>query len=81
MRALLKKQDASANSQLSQLRRGDFFRLAPMPLLRIKAGDRRLPFVFWDDVYWEQVLSPLRRRAGRSRARTLVSSEMSALQD
>ena len=81
MRALLKKQDASANSQLSQLRRGDFFRLAAMPLLRIEAGDRRLPFVFWDDVYREQVLPALRRGTSRKQGRTLVSSEMSALQD
>ncbi len=76
-----REKDASANSQLSQLRRGDFFRLAAMPLLRIKAGHDCVSVLFRHDVHRQQVLPALRRRAGRSHARATVCFEMSALPD
>jgi len=43
----------STNSQLPKLWRGDFFRLAAMPLLRVEACYGRLPIVLWHDVHWE----------------------------
>ena len=59
MRAL---RNGSTDTQLSKLWRGDFFRLAAVPLLRVKAGHNCVPIVFRHDVHRQQALSALWRR-------------------
>jgi hypothetical protein len=78
MRALLR--DGSSNSQLSKLWRGDFFRLADLPILRIKIGDRRVSIVLWHDVHRQQILSALRGSAGATDGRGTVDIEVSTVQ-
>jgi hypothetical protein len=52
---------ASRNPQLSQLRRGDFIRLAAVSVLRIEVGYGFLPFVLCHDVHRQQALPTLWR--------------------
>ena len=56
--------DASANSQLSKLRCGDFVGLAAVPILRVEARDHRLSFMLWHDVHGQPPLPTLWRGCG-----------------
>lgn len=71
----------SANSKLSQLRRGRFIRLAAVSILRIEAGSSRLSLVLCHDVHWQQALSALRRIGNSAGAGRALSDALPTMQN
>jgi hypothetical protein len=79
--ARVESSNERTNSQLSELRRRDFFRFAAMSVLRIKARDRRLPIMLRDDVHRQSALSALRGGGCPDHRGPTNCIEMSALQN